>query len=144
MRQFEEELTNAVTSSAVAAVHDLTAGRFAADIVGVAADLGLADQIQSAPKTAEEIAAAMDLHAPSLYRLLRALANFGIFAELADGSFAHTPMSETLRSDVSVLHARSCPLELSAVDEKGLGRARADRAPGRRNRLDPVIWVASA
>ena len=50
MRQFEEELTNAVTSSAVAAVHDLTAGRFAADIVGVAADLGLADQIQSAPK----------------------------------------------------------------------------------------------
>jgi len=100
MRQFEEELTNAVTSSAVAAVHDLTAGRFAADIVGVAADLGLADQIQSAPKTAEEIAAAMDLHAPSLYRLLRALANFGIFAEQADGSFAHTPMSETLRSDV--------------------------------------------
>ena len=50
MRQFEEELTNAVTSSAVAAVHDLTAGRFAAHIVGVAADLGLADQIQSAPK----------------------------------------------------------------------------------------------
>jgi hypothetical protein len=100
MKHFEEELTNAITPSAVDAVHDLTAGRFAADIVGVAADLGLADQIQGAPKTAEEIAAAMGLHAPSLFRLLRALANFGIFAEQANGSFAHTPMSETLRTDV--------------------------------------------
>jgi DNA-binding IclR family transcriptional regulator len=62
--------------------------------------LAVADQIQSASKTAEEIAAAMGLHALSLYRLLRALANFGLFAEQADGSFAHTPMSETLRSDV--------------------------------------------
>ena len=55
---------------ALAAAHDLVTGRFAADIVGVAAELGLADQIQSGPKTAEEIAAAMGLHAPSLYRLL--------------------------------------------------------------------------
>jgi len=100
MKNLEEELTHAVTPSAVAAVHALTAGRWASDIVGVAAELGLADQIQSAPKTAEEIAAALGLHAPSLYRLLRALANFGIFAEQADKSFAHTPMSVTLRSDV--------------------------------------------
>jgi O-methyltransferase domain len=119
MKFVTEESIDAVASSAVtpqlpeqndkrresqilplAAVHDLLTGRFAADIVGVAAELGLADQIQSGPKTAEEIAAAMDLHAPSLYRLLRALANFGIFAEQEDGSFGQTPMSETLRSDV--------------------------------------------
>jgi hypothetical protein len=100
MKQVTEELISAVTPSAVAAVHDLTAGRWAADIVGVAAELGLADRIQSAPKTVEEIATVMGLHAPSLYRLLRALASFGIFAEQEDGSFAHTPMSETLRSEV--------------------------------------------
>jgi hypothetical protein len=100
MKQVTEESINGVTPSAVAAVHDLTAGRWAADIVGVAAELGIADRIQSAPKTVEEIATAMGLHAPSLYRLLRALASFGLFAEQEDGSFAHTPMSETLRSEV--------------------------------------------
>jgi O-methyltransferase domain len=84
----------------LAAAHDLVTGRFAADIVGVAAELGLADQIQSGPKTAEEIAAAMGLHAPSLYRLLRALANFGVFVEQEDGRFGQTPISDTLRSDV--------------------------------------------
>jgi hypothetical protein len=86
--------------SPLAAVHDLVTGRFAADIVGVAAELGLADQIEKGPKTVEEIAAALGLHAPSLYRLLRALANFGIFAEHEDGRFRQTPMSDTLRSDV--------------------------------------------
>jgi len=86
--------------STLAAVHDLVTGRFAAEIVGVAAELGLADQIQSGPKTAEEIAAAMGLHAPSLYRLLRALANFGVFIEQEDGRFGQTPMSDTLRSEV--------------------------------------------
>jgi hypothetical protein len=40
------------------------------------------------------------VHAPSLYRLLRALASAGIFVEQADGSFAHTRMSQVLRSDV--------------------------------------------
>jgi len=86
--------------SPLAAVQGLVTGRFAADIVGVAAELGLADQIQSGPKTAEEIAAALGLHAPSLYRLLRALANFGVFVEQEDGRFGQTPMSDTLRSDV--------------------------------------------
>jgi O-methyltransferase domain/Dimerisation domain len=86
--------------SPLSAVHHLVTGRFAADIVGVAAELGLADQIHSGPKTAEEIAAALGLHASSLYRLLRALANFGIFAEQEDGRFRQTPMSDTLRSDV--------------------------------------------
>jgi hypothetical protein len=42
----------------------------------------------------------MGFHAPSLYRLLRALASAGIFVEQADGSFAHTRMSQVLRSDV--------------------------------------------
>jgi DNA-binding HxlR family transcriptional regulator len=84
----------------VAAVLRLVTGRWTADIVGVAAELRLADQLQSGPRTAEEIAAAMGLHAPSLYRLLRALANFGIFAKQEDGGFAQTPMSDTLRSDV--------------------------------------------
>jgi len=64
----------------------------------MAAELGLADQIEAAPKNAEELATSCGLHPGSLYRLLRALANFGIFAEQNDGRFAQTPMSDALRS----------------------------------------------
>lgn len=79
----------------------LAAGRFMAHIVGVAAELGLADEIQIGPKTAEQLARATGLDSASLYRLLRALASAGIFAEQEDGRFLQTPMSDALRSDVS-------------------------------------------
>jgi hypothetical protein len=82
------------------AVLQLAAGRWISHIVGVAAELGLADQIQSGPKTAEELARAGGLNAGALLRLLRALASLGIFAEQSDGRFAQTPMSDALRSDV--------------------------------------------
>jgi hypothetical protein len=74
--------------------------RWVAHAVGVAAELGLSDLIQSGPKTAEELADAMGLHAPSLYRLLRALASVGIFTRLEDGRFAQTQASDALRKDV--------------------------------------------
>jgi hypothetical protein len=82
------------------AVLQLVTGRWVAQIVGVAAELGLADEIQTGPKTAEEVAQAMGLHPVPLYRLLRALASVGIFAEQECGRFRQTPMSDALRSDV--------------------------------------------
>src|SRR5260370_22367507 len=74
--------------------------RWGSDLVGLAAELGLADLIQVGPKTTEEIAKSEGLHAPTLYRILRALGNFGYFSEQEDGRFAQTQMSDTLRSDV--------------------------------------------
>ncbi len=65
----------------------------------VAAKLGLADHVAAGLKTAEQLAAATGTHAPSLYRLLRALASAGIFAEQPDRSFQLTPMADCLRSD---------------------------------------------
>jgi ubiquinone/menaquinone biosynthesis C-methylase UbiE len=62
----------------------------------VAAKLGIADLLQSGPKTADELAQATDTHAPSLYRILRALTSAGIFQKESDGRFALTPLSETL------------------------------------------------
>jgi hypothetical protein len=59
-------------------VLQLATGRWVAHLVGVAAELGLADLVQSGPKTAEQLADAAGLHAPSLYRLLRALASIGV------------------------------------------------------------------
>jgi hypothetical protein len=53
----------------------------------VAAKLGLADLLKDGSKHAEELAEATGTHAPSLYRVMRALASVGIFAEDEQGRF---------------------------------------------------------
>ena len=75
-------------------------GAMAAQTIYVAAKLGLADIITKGPKTAEELALETNTHPPTLRRFLRALNSLGIFSEDATGRFHHTPLSETLRSDV--------------------------------------------
>lgn len=66
----------------------------------IVAKLGLADHMHGGAKTADELAAATNTHAPSLFRVLRALASVGIITQSADNRFGLTPLSETLRSDV--------------------------------------------
>jgi hypothetical protein len=70
--------------------------------VCIAAQLGLADLLKDGPQTVAQLAAATNTHAPSLYRLLRALASAGIFAADEQGRFAQTPLSDTLRTDAPV------------------------------------------
>lgn len=64
----------------------------------VAAKLGIADLLADGPVDCEDLAAATDTHAPSLQRVLRALASVGVFTEVSPGSFALTPLAELLRS----------------------------------------------
>ncbi|WP_394840745.1 acetylserotonin O-methyltransferase [Pendulispora brunnea] len=64
-----------------------------------ATKFGFADLLASEPKTSTELAQLSNTHAPSVFRLLRALASSGIFVELDDGRFANTPLSELLRAD---------------------------------------------
>jgi hypothetical protein len=64
----------------------------------VAATLGIADLLKDGPKGSDELADATRTHAPTLYRLLRALASVGIFVE-SDGRFGLTPLAENLRTD---------------------------------------------
>jgi hypothetical protein len=66
----------------------------------VAAKLGVADLLRAGPKSSPELAAAVNVNPQALYRVLRALASLGIFAETDPGSFALTPLAEPLRSDV--------------------------------------------
>lgn len=66
----------------------------------VAAKLGIADLLTDGPRSADEIAKATGTHAPSLYRLLRALASLGVFADDGTGRFTLTPLANCLRSDV--------------------------------------------
>lgn len=68
--------------------------------ISVAAKLGIADLLADGPKSSEELAKATESHAPSLYRLLRSLASFGIFACDENGLFGLTPRAAMLRTDV--------------------------------------------
>jgi hypothetical protein len=70
--------------------------------IHVAASLGIADHLAAGKRTSDDIAAATGTHAPTLYRLLRALAAAGVFHEGPDRRFTLTPMGECLRSDASV------------------------------------------
>ena len=67
--------------------------------LAVAARLRIADVLAAGPRTVADLASATDTDAPTLYRLLRALASIGVFTELAERSFANNPASEYLRSD---------------------------------------------
>ena len=63
------------------------------------ARLGVADHMDDTPISADELAAEVGAHAPSLYRVMRMLASVGVFAEEPGAKFALTPLGETLKTD---------------------------------------------
>ncbi len=65
----------------------------------VAAKLGIADRMKDQPQTAAQLAEATGMHAPSLYRVLRALASVGVFAEDDQGCFGLTPLAASLQTE---------------------------------------------
>ena len=67
--------------------------------VYVIGKLGIPDLLQSGAKTAEELASATNTHAPSLFRILRAIVSIGVLSSVEGGRFAQTPLSETLVTD---------------------------------------------
>ena len=75
-------------------------GSLASQAVYVVAKLGIADQLAAGPKPVEELARATETDAASLYRILRATASLGVFAEEGNRTFVMTPAAEPLRSDV--------------------------------------------
>lgn len=78
----------------------LMAGYWHTQAIYVAAKLGLADLLKDGPRTTDELAPATGTNARFLYRMLRALASVGIFAEDDQRRFSLTPMAECLRSDL--------------------------------------------
>ena len=67
--------------------------------VYIIAKLGIPDLLKDGPKTTNELAAATTTHAPSLYRVLRALASVGVVKARDEGKFELTPISELLVTD---------------------------------------------
>lgn len=82
------------------ALIQMTVAGWVSKAIYVAAKLGIADLLEGGPATCEDLAAATHTHEPSLYRVLRALASVGIFAETDEDRFVLTPMADHLRSNV--------------------------------------------
>ena len=79
---------------------NLIIGYWISRLIQVAATLNIADLLKSGPRTAQELAKAAHVRAPQLYRLLRALASVGVFAETKSGRFKLTPLAATLQTGV--------------------------------------------
>jgi O-methyltransferase len=75
-------------------------GALATQMISVAAELGVADQLADGPKPVAEIATAVGAHEVNLFRLLRGLAGLGVFEETEPRVFGLNPLGETLRSGV--------------------------------------------
>src|SRR5436309_1899302 len=89
---------SAMDQAAVERLFGLMWGWRASRAIHVAAELGIADLLQDGPKTIDQLATATGAHRQSLYRLLRMLAGYGVFAEDRDGHFKLTPAAALLQT----------------------------------------------
>jgi hypothetical protein len=81
------------------ALLDRMVGVWVSRAISVAAKLGIADLLDGAGYDCAVLAEATKTRPDTLYRLMRALASVGIFAEDDAGRFHLTPMADGLRSD---------------------------------------------
>jgi hypothetical protein len=78
-------------------------GKWISQAVGTVVEIGVPDQLAKGARQCRDIAREAGVSEDGLYRLLRALASVGLFAEGADRRFRLTGMGRLLRSD----HAES-------------------------------------
>lgn len=99
---------------------ELLGGLWSGRVLYAAAGVGLIDELGPDPKGVSELADSLDLHTESTYRVLRALAHYGVAAEHADRAFSLTPAGAqfqrdarpSLRADLRLFH---CPEWLDAM-----------------------------
>jgi O-methyltransferase/methyltransferase family protein len=94
-----DSTTSAVPPSA--RILQLATASWMSAAVSAVARLGVADELAAGPRSAYHIAAAVDAHPPTLYRLLRACADFDLFTEHDGGVFELTDVGHALRSDAA-------------------------------------------
>lgn len=81
------------------ALFQMITGYWISKSIYAASKLGIADLLKDGSQSCEQLAQATGANARSLYRLLRALASVGIFAEQKPGYFALTPLADCLQTD---------------------------------------------
>ena len=67
-------------------------------VLYAAAKLGLADELAEGQRSAAELANSLNVHAPTLHRLMRTLAGLGLLAEQDAQRFALTPLGAALKT----------------------------------------------
>lgn len=77
----------------------MSGGFATAQCVFAATKLGIADLLKAGPQHCDELARVTDTNSDALYRLLRALACIGVFAETAPRCFQLTPLAACLQQD---------------------------------------------
>ncbi len=81
----------------------MASGAWVTQMIHVAAELGVADQLGDGEgggeRSVADLAERCGADPDALFRLLRGLASLGLFQETAPGHFALTPLAELLRSD---------------------------------------------
>lgn len=75
-------------------------GYWVSQAIYAAAKFGIADLLADGSRPVDELASVTGTRSDFLYRLLRALASVGIFAEEHERRFSLTPLAANLRSDV--------------------------------------------
>ena len=75
-------------------------GYWVSQAIYAAAKFGIADHLKDGPRSVDDLAAVTSTNSDALYRLLRALASIGIFAEGEPRQFSLTPLAEPLQSDI--------------------------------------------
>jgi hypothetical protein len=78
---------------------EMARGYFRSRVLSAAARLGVADALGDAERSVEQLATLCAAHPASLYRLLRALASFGVVAETRPEYFILAPFGHPLRKD---------------------------------------------
>lgn len=81
------------------AMLQMTSGYWISQSIYAAAKLGIPDLLKDGPKSCEQLASSTGTEARSLYRVMRALAQVGVFAEKENENFTLTPLSACLQSD---------------------------------------------
>jgi O-methyltransferase domain/Dimerisation domain len=78
----------------------MATGYWISQAIYVAAKLGIADLLEDGPQSSAILAAATQLDAPSLYRLLRALSSIGVLSQVDGDRFSLSRLGSPLRSNV--------------------------------------------
>ena len=93
-----EAARHADAADAVMQVVQLATGYWFSRCLQAVAEIGVADALSDAPRSAADLAQAVGADPDSLNRVLRLLSSQGVFA-FGDSGYSHTPLSRALRSD---------------------------------------------
>ena len=82
-----------------AALFQMVVGKWLSQAIATVADMGVPDRVAKGARRCSDLSREAGVSEDGLYRLLRALASVGLFAETSGRRFTLTPAGQLLRSD---------------------------------------------